>query len=881
MIGRLAQHAAAADDVDLAVLAAQLTTRAAGGRTPAPNTVAARCWVQTALIVMAIALTDLADGRRARLAEVGGRSLATAAVLDPAASADTARRVIAEPALRAGGTGPVRQLINIVADIATQAPDLAVEIGMSVWLLDEDRSRPTSILSSRILPLTSNRQQELDGARYQVGTRFAALAAADIVAAVRLFVRILSERASARYSDVDQPTGRRPWVRHGEDLRFVGGGRVLPKMVDTLVEHLDALAQAGGSAAGTAVTLLVAELTHAEVWNRLLHRAVTAESSALADIQRVVLINPGLFAHGETWIAAGHLAARLSPTLPHDDHQEIEEAILAATEPAASDAHGRNHLRQRRDRLLGALDPQQIRSPAARRHVEELTAAGRSVSPLPPVMLDRGDLLLLPEPEPPDASDASPYAVVLRGVAEALEQAGRPDERGAARQRLRLAWPRLAAVPADDPAAGEAHLARLRAAGHLACLPDVLPGSVLGGEVFAVVRAALPTPTGHTGRARTNSSRNPSWGETPETIALTAARVLVSRPEWRASQGDQLTDWLMPLLDSEDWVYRYLATRAIGYLFPDPNELLSEVGRRLATESDPHVASLLINTVASQMHTRPIVVDQILSRLSTQRQTPALFDVGAASDGETATEFVIPCLTILAVRYATPHADATVRAWLSAPIEHARTVTAIATCLRDLLNPPDLQLRSTQQNAFELLTLTIPPLRSAWATVTTAKNNADVHELAENTVTVAEHLAAQIYFASGAFDRKDGSVKELGDPLIFSELALPLLEDIGNVHYPTVTQHIVEAVEHLSSSQPKRALLLALQAVSADTAYAHEELGLEAILTLIKRYTADHRKIVLGDSDCSTAIRMLLERFVRTGWQKAIDMAEKMDELFR
>jgi hypothetical protein len=130
-------------------------------------------------------------------------------------------------------------------------------------------------------------------------------------------------------------------------------------------------------------------------------------------------------------------------------------------------------------------------------------------------------------------------------------------------------------------------------------------------------------------------------------------------------------------------------------------------------------------------------------------------------------------------------------------------------------------------------------------------------------------------------DRKDGSAKELGDPLIFSELALPLLEGLGNVHYPRVIHHIVETVEHLSSSQPKRALLLALQAVSDDTAYAQEELGLGAVLALIRRYMADHREIVLGDSDCSTAIRVLLERFVRAGWQKAIDMAEMMDELFR
>jgi hypothetical protein len=58
-------------------------------------------------------------------------------------------------------------------------------------------------------------------------------------------------------------------------------------------------------------------------------------------------------------------------------------------------------------------------------------------------------------------------------------------------------------------------------------------------------------------------------------------------------------------------------------------------------------------------------------------------------------------------------------------------------------------------------------------------------------------------------------------------------------------------------------------------------LGVGAVLALINRYMADHRALVLGDQQCITAVRVLLERFVRVGWPQAVQMAERMDELFR
>ena len=138
-----------------------------------------------------------------------------------------------------------------------------------------------------------------------------------------------------------------------------------------------------------------------------------------------------------------------------------------------------------------------------------------------------------------------------------------------------------------------------------------------------------------------------------------------------------------------------------------------------------------------------------------------------------------------------------------------------------------------------------------------------------------------MYHASDAFKAEEQSPTELGDPEVFASLALPLLNGLGQVRHPKVTHHIIETAEHLGDVQPKPALLLAVGAINGDSGYIIEPLGVDAVLKLINRYNADPRELVLGDAECSTAVRVLLERFVRVGWPPAVQMAERMADLFR
>ena len=205
----LAERALSDDDIGLALLVAQLCRRAAADHPPTPGSKAAHHWTRAALGAVLVGRRDLNDPRRVNLADHGGRALAIAATLDAAATADTIRLVIAEPALRGWGVRAVRPLIDALPHIAAQDPAIAVELAASVWLFQDDPSQPTNMLNSQIFPLISNRQQDLESAQYQVAQAFPALAVVDVVAATRLLLKIVEQDSQSGHHRIESQTRQR------------------------------------------------------------------------------------------------------------------------------------------------------------------------------------------------------------------------------------------------------------------------------------------------------------------------------------------------------------------------------------------------------------------------------------------------------------------------------------------------------------------------------------------------------------------------------------------------------------------------------------------------------------------------------------------------
>jgi hypothetical protein len=638
----IAAHARGTDDINLALLAAQLPIRAVDATSAALRQGAAGKWTAAAVDCMRVAVADFSDQRRVPVARFGGQFLAAVAPYDTQATAEVIRAVIAPAALTAWGITAVLPLIGRVPEIAVTDPGLAVAIAVAVWEYEEPQDTqdtPTPLIDSAIVGLTSNRRQNLEGARYAVAEKFPALLAADPPAAADLLLQIAELPRMYRW-DSTPLTGELPQLRTGDGFALSGGDRDAAGMADAFIQQIEQLADSRPEAAGDAghgaaehiIAVLVTRLHNSEIWQRLLNRAAEAASPALSRALMPALTSPSLYAHPYTWIAAGHIAARLSPTLDDESHLRLENAILRVPGTWTGSTRQAEMRKLQEDRtrtLLTALNPGKI-SPRARQVLS--VGQGRAIGRLPGLSDDPG--FQLGDPAPPPAGSFEELASQVR----AADQESRDQDlkvRTAGLTKLITFWGQLKSTASQfHPGATGEQLTdlRLETAERLATAADVTPATGTGTEVLAELRAALPAATtaGNTGSLWHSAG---AWNLTPATSAIQGMVNLIHREDWRDAHGPEIAALLTPLLDSQDPVHRYLASHTLPALHPGPDDLIDELDPRLRSEADHRTAAFLMRLLARCAPSRPARADRLLEQLAALPQW-AILTVSPDGDQE-------------------------------------------------------------------------------------------------------------------------------------------------------------------------------------------------------------------------------------------------------
>lgn len=618
---KLASTARATHDVGVALLAAQLGTRVMPNKDQAAASLALEQWVSCVIDCMAVAFEDLSDPSRVQLAGIGSRLLGVLAPHDAGSTAETVRRLLDPQSLAMLNVSSVIPVINQLPAIARSAPELAVDIGVSVWDYQETRDGRTTLGASALLPLSSTHAQDLESVRYGVGATYRLLLKVDTAAGVCLLLRIV-ERPQMYYPwSPATSDGLRPHLRSGKPLETSGGHGAVREMAQALCEWLGELAeQQDPNTFSPIIDTVINGLHHDEVWNRLLRQAVVAGSARLASALTPVLASKSLIANSTTWMTAGHLAARLSPQLGADQHAELESAILelVSAANAGSSEQVRQGLTARARTLLNALSADKIGSAAA-----AVIAQAESPALLPALDDGRFDRFAVTSSWEPDVSMPAPMAQLADEIRRVTEQARSTDERARTQSHPLLLdlWTRLSTVAAGDAPAPEAeaylHELRLTLAERLAIVPELTPDTELGEQVLAVLIDAVPATAEDAALDHDEwQSGFPAWGSTQSTNAVQGLVHLIFRPEWRHDRLTDLATILTGLLDGSDVVYRYLAAQALPALYQEPDALIDELERRLCSEPDRNNATQLLHHLARYWHQHPQRVDGVLQRAS-------------------------------------------------------------------------------------------------------------------------------------------------------------------------------------------------------------------------------------------------------------------------
>jgi len=397
-----------------------------------------------------------------------------------------------------------------------------------------------------------------------------------------------------------------------------------------------------------------------------------------------------------------------------------------------------------------------------------------------------------------------------------------------------------------------------------------------------------------------------SWSITPVTEAIQALHGLLKDPGWRTSQhAPRIRAALRHQLTGPRPVNRMLAAQALQLIEPAGAPRLMLARQRLLAELDAHIRAVLVIQLLGLVAEHAAAVDSLVAELASSGSWPFASTIpaqGAGGDDEQGAaendddtlanqeliQATVRLVLHLAIRHGQPAAASTMHRWFTDPVDNADLVNAATVQLRDLgMLVPDWEDSTAAGTAFALLSEATGQLTTVIEAQRSSQERDDA--VLRTALELADTVVDQLYFASGAFEERRTATSgppeqaESSSPSsrAFFDLAIPLLDQLAHIHQPRITHRLVETLAHLAEHDPKRVLLIVHRAVSPGEDYAYEPLAVDLIVRLIQRYLAEYRDLITTDEEALTALRELIEVFVRAGWPQAITLAHQLPDAFR
>lgn|GEM_PF-623966 len=843
-----------------------------------------------------------------------GKSFAS----DPPASRALLDRILREPHFSANADREARWLSEQIMPIARTDPDFAIEIYRMLYSsnITDDSTSHFGGQVSRIMPLSSNRRQDYQSCRYDLGRRVTRLLELSVSLGTRAIVEAAlgdTDRAMPLGDDRERVAieDRAPFDLLGRDYTFDAWddpeGRHGTQDDDVLAHLVAHLRGCAPEAFATTVEAAASDYAGPAIWTRIL--GVGAERvDEVGDLLWPFASNVTILAHEDIVREAVRFLAAVYPSRTLDERAAFEAQALRSD--LFSDEDEQRWWRRTLSRWLSLVDAEAIATEAMRAFRDELDAAGDLAGNPPTRSMtvswgsSRGITRSLLAGEGVDVDEG--IDAQMLALSEALYekvQATPSASEGAAFAELWAAavetlafWDANAAAldaKVEQPVWGHISNAVERIAGAAAYAPGV-DGMPSMEQLLAVLRRLWASRFPETKESGDENS-SLSWGNWE--VRVYAADAYVSLADRFGEAHGEIVEMFDAILADPVPQVRLQAAQSIQVLSRIALPKMWELAERIARD-EPHtgVLSSFLHYVIPRFTWRDVekcksIIEIVRARRETieRDDKPGRDKVAEQLGGVTAQ---------LWCWQEEPVALDWLTAWAGDPAAHREYLTSFLSMLRGAFftryasgEECDVGLSDrSQQAAMIILEACSAAAAASHAAVTQGQVEGDARDTAVATYRAAEsiigHLMNQLYFGSGA--HADNREAALG--LMSAETMRRFLDDYRLVlallaasHEPSTHHHLVELYEFLIPGDPAGvfdALHALLTGSAAREGYHHESLAAPVIVRMVTRYIADHRSI-FEDDNRRAALVEILRLFSDVGWSDALRLLYDLPDLLR
>lgn len=837
-------------------------------------------------------------------------------VTDPDASRALLERSLEEPHFSAYAHEEAPWLAEGISVIAPLDPAFALRVYATLFGRPAPQDGHSWIgggRPSRILPLSSNRRQDYEHARWHLEQALPAF--------LRSSPRTGTDAVSAAVIGQATETGSQPETREvvagNVRLRVVEDGLSLQEWrpgssSDTAPEdqvlstYTRFLSEASAEHFRLSVEAARAGETATSVWARIF--GIAAERPGVADdllwplaSDPAVLDVPGLSRDVITYLSAAYSRH------PLEERTAFEQGLLARCQSADARVADWSHAMSAR--FLSVVDASTIATPEMQSLRSELESERKLAGNRPFITIETGwgatddiaDRLL--ERQGVNLDQAADRD--LRLVTRPLEQVMRAWSKDATVEEVADLWRSIASVvdAIDQPDSPAAHAGTLHAAwgtvsnaiekiaeakaydpeqsGHPK-LSDVL------GLVDRMADSPYPEPSEDT------ESRSMAWGNWD--VRVYAAATLVDLARRFGGDDAAIVSRLRPFLSDLEPTVRLQVAQSLTVLWNVARPAMWEMAEQIARKEEhagvlgAFVGRSLISLVAPEPARCEDLAAVILARQS-------------RTDEEHKRDSFDEAVGYLTAHLRVGHGRQGPVQWIqdwAADLVRGQAylwplVSALRSALFERYGEEAPEAAAIQERARSILHDIVIAASRALGDAMSVLNDQDAGEverqraetLARAGDSLLEHACNQLYFGSGAF-RSGNNEKPPGlatpDAMrLFLQEYLETLDVIGRSGTARTLHHLIELYDFIAAAAPETVfdrIAALIVGPAAREGYQFESFGSTVLVKLIRRYLADHRA-VFEDEQRRASLVEVLELFSSAGWPDALQLLYELPDLLR